>query len=77
MLFNGAGLDGKSILLTLIERFLGKQNISGETLDRLLHERFAVGNLFQKMVNVDADVSTTIIFDISPKIDINQMKAAS
>ena len=42
MLFNGAGLNGKSILLTLIERFLGKHNVSGETLDRLLHERFAV-----------------------------------
>jgi P4 family phage/plasmid primase-like protien len=63
MLFNGAGLNGKSVLLTLIERFLGKHNVSGETLDRLLHERFAVANLFQKMVNVDADVSADVIFN--------------
>jgi P4 family phage/plasmid primase-like protien len=63
MLFNGTGLNGKSILLTLIERFFGKDNVSGETLDRLLHERFAVANLFQKMVNVDADVSADVIFN--------------
>jgi P4 family phage/plasmid primase-like protien len=63
MLFNGAGLNGKSILLMLIERFLGKQYVSGETLDRLLHERFAVANLFQKMVNIDADVSPDVIFN--------------
>lgn len=62
MLFNGAGQNGKSILLNLIERFFGKHNVSGETLDRLLHERFAVANLFQKMVNVDADVSADVIF---------------
>lgn len=55
MLFNGSGYNGKSVLLTIIERFLGKQNVSGETLDRLLHQRFAPGNLFQKMVNVDVD----------------------
>lgn len=63
MLFNGAGLNGKSILLMLIERFLGRDNVSGETLDRLLHERFAAANLFQKMVNVDADVSADVIFN--------------
>jgi P4 family phage/plasmid primase-like protien len=63
MLFNGAGLNGKSVLLMLIERFLGKDNVSGETLDRLLHERFAVANLFQKMLNVDADVSLDAIFN--------------
>jgi putative DNA primase/helicase len=63
MLFNGAGLNGKSVLLMLIERFLGKDNVSGETLDRLLHERFAPANLFQKMANIDADVSPDVIFN--------------
>jgi putative DNA primase/helicase len=63
LLFHGAGFNGKSILLTLIERFLGKENVSGETLDRLLHERFAVGNLFNKMANIDADVSADVIFN--------------
>lgn len=47
----------------LIERFLGKDNVSGETLDRLLHEKFAAASLFQKMVNVDADVFADVIFN--------------
>ena len=63
VLFNGAGLNGKSILLMLIERFFGKENVSGETLDRLLRERFAPSSLFQKMLNVDADVSADVIFN--------------
>ena len=49
--------------MTLIERFLGRDNVSGETLQRLLKERFSVANLFQKMANVDADVSYDIIFN--------------
>jgi P4 family phage/plasmid primase-like protien len=63
MLLVGKGLNGKSILLTLIERFLGRGNVSGETLHRLLKERFSVANLFQKMANVDADVSYDTIFN--------------
>jgi P4 family phage/plasmid primase-like protien len=63
LLLVGKGLNGKSILLRLIERFLGSDNVSGETLHRLLKERFSVGNLFQKMVNVDADVSYDTIFN--------------
>lgn len=46
--------DQKILLLTLIERFLGRDN-ENETLQRLLKERFSVANLFQKMANVDAD----------------------
>jgi phage/plasmid-associated DNA primase len=79
-LFHGAGLNGKTILLNLIERFFGKHNVSGETLDRLLHERFAVANLFQKMVNVDADVSPDVIFNntgILKKLTGNDLHAFS
>ena len=39
MLFNGAGLNGKSIFLDLVERFFGSHNVSGETLDRLLKRK--------------------------------------
>jgi putative DNA primase/helicase len=63
LLLHGAGFNGKSILLNLIEAFLGKGNVSGETLDRLLHERFAVAQLYGKMANVDADVSPDVIFN--------------
>lgn len=62
MLLVGKGFNGKSILLDLIERFFGKENKCGETLDRLLNGRFSIANLFNKMVNVDADVSADVIF---------------
>lgn len=63
LLLHGAGFNGKSILLSLIEAFLGKNNVSGETLDRLLHERFAVVQLYHKLANVDADISADVVFD--------------
>jgi P4 family phage/plasmid primase-like protien len=63
LLLHGAGFNGKSILLQLIERFIGSENVTGETLDRLLHERFSVAQLYQKMVNIDAYVSEDTILD--------------
>lgn len=63
LILNGTGQNGKSILIQLVERFLGKENVSGETLDRLLHERFAIAQLYQKLANVDADVSAKVVFD--------------
>jgi putative DNA primase/helicase len=57
LLFNGAGQNGKSTLINLIEALLGKHNVSGESLQRLLDNRFSVANLFHKLANVDADLS--------------------
>lgn len=79
LLLHGAGFNGKSILLSLIEAFLGKSNLSGETLDRLLHEKFAVAQLYGKMANVDADVSADVIFNntgILKKLTGNDLHAA-
>jgi phage/plasmid-associated DNA primase len=50
MLFNGAGQNGKSTLLNLIERFFGSRNVAGESLERLLTDRFAPASLYQKLV---------------------------
>jgi P4 family phage/plasmid primase-like protien len=63
LLLHGAGFNGKSILLSLIEAFLGKNNVSGETLDRLLHRPFSVVELYDKMANVDANVSADVILN--------------
>jgi P4 family phage/plasmid primase-like protien len=79
LILNGTGQNGKSILIQLIERFLGEANVSGETLDRLLHERFAVAQLYQKLVNVDADVSAQVVLDntgIIKKLTGNDLHAA-
>ena len=61
MLFNGAGQNGKSTLINLIRRFLGGHNVSGENLQRLLDNRFAAAGLFQKLANVDADLSGDLL----------------
>lgn len=68
MLFNGAGQNGKSTLINLIEKFFGPENVSGESLDRLLKERFAPANLYRKMVNVDADLSPGALFGNTGKL---------
>jgi putative DNA primase/helicase len=68
MLFNGAGQNGKSTLLNLIEIFLGKRNVSGESLERLLKREFTGANLYQKLANIDADLSADILLSNTGKI---------
>ena len=68
MLFNGAGQNGKSTLLNLIEKFFGSENVSGESLERLLTRNFAPANLYQKMINVDADLSGDILLRNTGKL---------
>jgi putative DNA primase/helicase len=58
LLFNGSGRNGKGVTTELISRFLGRDNISNETLERLLENNFATASLFGKMANIDADVSS-------------------
>jgi putative DNA primase/helicase len=60
ILLNGAGQNGKTTLLNLIARFLGIHNVSAESLKRLLEGRFTVAQLYQKLVNIDADLSGDI-----------------
>jgi putative DNA primase/helicase len=57
----GYGHNGKSVLLNLIERFLGKHNTSSESLERILNRQFAVASLYLKLANIDADVSGDIL----------------
>lgn len=68
VLFNGAGQNGKSTLLNLIERFFGTENVSGESLERLLKDRFAPANLHQKLVNIDADLSPDLLLRNTGKL---------
>ena len=56
MMLVGEGANGKSTLLRLLERMLGKQNISDETLQDLCTKRFAPAQLFGKLANVCADI---------------------
>lgn len=57
LLLNGSGRNGKGVTLEIIKRFLGHSNVSGESLHRLLTTRFATAELYQKLANIDADLS--------------------
>jgi P4 family phage/plasmid primase-like protien len=57
LLFNGSGRNGKGVMLEVIKRFLGYINVSGESLHRLLENRFATAELYGKLANIDADMS--------------------
>ena len=50
--------SGKSMMLKLITRFLGPENISSRTLHDLVTDRFAKADLFGKLANVFADISS-------------------
>jgi P4 family phage/plasmid primase-like protien len=57
LLFSGSGRNGKGVMLEVIKRLLGHQNVSGESLHRLLYNRFAPAELHGKLANIDADLS--------------------
>jgi P4 family phage/plasmid primase-like protien len=57
LLLNGSGRNGKGSLLRIIRCFLGSQNVSSESLHRLLENRFATAQLYGKLANIDADLS--------------------
>ena len=56
LLLNGEGNNGKGTFIKLIQAFLGRDNYSAESLNRLLGNRFATSSLFTKLANFDADL---------------------
>lgn len=48
--FIGAGMNGKSCFLRLIEKFIGNGNVCSTELDSLLNSRFEVTRLHKKLV---------------------------
>lgn len=57
VLFNGSGRNGKGVTIDIFKALLGRHNISAESLQRILDNRFATAKLFGKMANIDADLS--------------------
>ena len=52
----GAGANGKSTFLTVLENFIGQDNISKVPLQELSDHRFKRAELFGKLVNLFADL---------------------
>jgi P4 family phage/plasmid primase-like protien len=57
-LFQGAGGNGKSIILDVYDLILGKSNCSSVSLQDIESNRFSLVNLVGKLANIDADMSS-------------------
>lgn len=62
-LFVGEGANGKSTLLTILERFLGTHNITSKSLTQIL-ERFGTSGLYLKLANIQGDIDSKFIANI-------------
>ena len=58
-MFVGNGKNGKSTLQNLLTAFLGKQNVSHETLQDLCYRPFSKAQLYGKLANTCADIPNT------------------
>jgi P4 family phage/plasmid primase-like protien len=61
----GPSRSGKSTFLRLIQAMVGVENVSAVTLHMLAENRFAAANVFGKMLNCAADLSSAHVEDIS------------
>ncbi|GAA1769775.1 DNA primase family protein [Agromyces humatus] len=60
-LFQGAGGNGKSVLLRVIQRLLGRDNYSAVPLHTLIEDRFAPAALFGVQANISGDLSSKFV----------------
>lgn len=56
MLFVGSGANGKSVLLAVLKRFLGPENVSSVTPQQLDNSRFSSAQLHGKLANIAGDI---------------------
>lgn len=65
ILFIGAGANGKSTFLQLLQSFLGTQNCSAISLQDFSKNRFASSQLYGKLANIHPDLPSTKLTDSS------------
>jgi len=58
-LFIGSGGNGKSLLLDILTRFIGEENVSNKSLQDLEYNRFSAARLLGKHANIFADLPQT------------------
>ncbi len=63
IIFVGDSDTGKTTLLNLIIKFIGKKNISGVSLQKLSSDKFSGAHLYNKHANIYDDLSVTDVAD--------------
>jgi P4 family phage/plasmid primase-like protien len=61
IMFHGDGRNGKGKTIELMKRFIGADNCANITLQSLDKDNFAMGELFNKMANLAADLPSTAL----------------
>jgi len=56
-MFLGGGKNGKSTTIKILEKMLGKKNVTNKELQRLMYDRFSRSALYGKLLNAAADIS--------------------
>lgn len=59
----GTGGNGKSTLLEMLEKFIGNSNVANPSLQKLGEDRFASAQLYGKLANIHADLSSRTLQD--------------
>ncbi len=57
----GNGRNGKSLLMQLLSKFLGNENVASQSIHDLTSDRFSKAELCYKLINIDADISKNAI----------------
>ncbi len=65
LLFIGTGANGKSVLIRLLDMFIGSENVSKETLHKLETDPYSPAELFGKLVNTCAELPSKGIYENS------------
>ena len=61
VLLLGEGANGKSVWLNLLEKFLGRENVSTLSLHRLEADKFCAARLVGKLCNIGTDLPTSAL----------------
>lgn len=60
-IMQGEGNNGKSVLINVDTYFLGKKNISNQTLQALIYDKYSIATLKDKIANFCADLPSTML----------------
>lgn len=66
VMLRGAGSNGKSILLAVLTETLGLENVSAMELHEIAEDRFAAADLYLKVANIAADVTSAHLEKTGP-----------